>query len=78
MGRITRWSLAGVNLVLGVLGIALPVLQAWLHFLIAAALMAPDWPLARRLTLRLFRKLPRLRRRLPRSIRGLTRPDRPE
>lgn len=73
--RATRWALAGLNLLLGIAGIVLPVVQAWFHFLVAAALLAPDWPFARRVTLRVLRRVPKLRRRLPRSIRDLSRRD---
>lgn len=76
MGRALRWTLVGVNLVLGIAGLVLPGLQGILHLVIGAALLAPDIPAARRLTLRLFRKWPWVRRRLPRAIRDLTRRDR--
>ena len=74
--KLVRWVLAGINLVLAVVGAFLPVIQGALHFVIAVALLAPDVPAARRLTLWLYRKLPRVRRTLPRTVRNLTRKER--
>jgi len=76
MGRALRWTLVVVNLVLGVAGLVLPGLMGVLHLMIAVALLAPDVPAARRFTLGVFRKWPRVRRRVPRSIRDLTRRER--
>lgn len=77
MGRTLRWVLAVVNLVLGLAGLALPFLQGVLHLVIGAALLAPDFPPARRLTLALFRKWPWIRRKLPQAIRDLPRKEPP-
>ena len=67
---------AGIGcLLLGVIGLFVPVLQGILLLAFGAALLAPDFPPARRLMVRTYRRWPRLRRRVPRGLRRLGRPS---
>ncbi len=71
--RWIRRGLALVNLVLGVVGLFFPVIQGVLHLVIGLALLAPDLRAARRLTLAIYRRWPRLRRGIPGWLRRMTR-----
>ena len=62
-----------MNLVLGVAGLGLPFLQGILHLLVAAMLMAPDFRPARKLSLGMYRRWPRVRRLIPKWLRRLSR-----
>ncbi len=77
-GRIVRVGVGALFLVLGVLGLFLPVLQGILFLAIGAALLAPDVPPARRALLWMYRRWPRLRRAVPRRFRKLGRPEAPQ
>lgn len=67
--RILRVA-AGVGCVLlGVIGLFVPVLQGLMLLALGAALLAPDFPPARRLVVGAYRRWPRVRRRVPRVLR---------
>lgn len=73
MGRVLRLSAATVLVALGIVGLVLPVLQGVLTLLVAAALLSPDVPPARRLLLSGMRRWPEARRKLPSWVRRLMR-----
>ncbi len=60
--RIIRLVLGFIFLILGILGLFLPILQGILFLVISALLLAPDVPFIRRL-------LKKLRRKYPRAVR---------
>ena len=67
--RLVRISAGLLFLMLGVVGLFLPVLQGLLFLAIGLLLLAPDFPPARRLVLVGFRRWPRLRRAVPKRFR---------
>ena len=73
MGRVLRLCAAGVLVVFGVVGLFLPVLQGVLTLLVAAALLSPDVPAARRMLLSGMRRWPDARRRMPSWVRRMMR-----
>lgn len=76
LGRIARWA-AAVALVLVATGLGLvPGVPGYPLFVIALLLVAADFPPARRLAVRIQRKLPIVRRALPQKLRKLARRER--
>ena len=62
--RIIRIGLGVFFLLLAIVSMFLPILQAWLFFLVALALLSRDVPIIRRL-------FKRLKKRFPRQAAGL-------
>ena len=58
-------------LLLGIVGLVIPVMPQLLFFAMAMLLAAPDFPPARRLLTWAFRRWPKLRRSVPRKMRNL-------
>jgi uncharacterized membrane protein YbaN (DUF454 family) len=73
MRRLVRHVVGWGFLVLGVAGLALPVLQGWLFLSIGAFLLAPDVPLFARLLNRVESRFPAVRDTLDRLRRVLGR-----
>jgi len=61
MRRVIRIILGTVFLVLGLLGLFLPVLQGWLFLAIGALFLSVDWPFFHRLVRWIENRFPRLR-----------------
>jgi len=59
--RILRWTLGVIFLVLGILGLFLPVLQGILFLLIAALLFSVDFPIIHRWLHHLTKRLPQFK-----------------
>lgn len=66
MGGILRHLLGWFSLALGIVGLALPILQGWLLIAIGALLLAPDVPFFARLVAWIERRAPVLREPLQR------------
>jgi uncharacterized protein len=66
MRGILRHLLGWLSLVLGIVGLALPILQGWLLIAIGALLLAPDVPFFARLAAWIERRAPVLREPLRR------------
>ncbi len=80
--RRPRWLTRPVRIAIGVIlvlvglaGLVLPVIQGVLTLCVAALLLAPEFPPARRLVASAFRRWPNVRRRIPRRIRDLAKRD---
>lgn len=67
--RILRWAAVVPLLVLFLIGVVTPIMPQFPFLLAALFLMAPDFPPARRLAVRLQRKLPSVRRKIPKRWR---------
>lgn len=65
--RFLRVTLGIAFLLLGVAGLALPVLQGILFLFIGVVLLAPDVPMFRRLLTRLEKRFPTIAKRARRS-----------
>jgi len=65
--RFLRITLGVIFLILGVAGLALPVLQGILFLCIGVVLLAADVPIFRRLLKRLDQRFPRITERARRS-----------
>jgi len=82
---VLRHLLSWLCLILGVVGLVLPILQGWLFLALGAVLLDPDLPIFARLVCWIERRFPRvrrllqkLRRRLGRSAPPPCKPDTPE
>lgn len=62
--RVIRWIAGGTCLLLGVVGLFVPILQGLLFLALGAVLLSPEVPLFRRIAIGLKRRFPRLRRHL--------------
>jgi uncharacterized membrane protein YbaN (DUF454 family) len=72
IGRLARLALGVAFFLLGVIGLLVPVMPQTIFFVIAAMLVAPEFPPARRFVMWAFRKWPALRRKIPRRYRHLS------
>lgn len=70
--RIGRIALGLGFLILGIIGLILPLVPQIPFLLAAALLLAPDFPPARRLINWVFRRWPKLRGKVPKKLRRLT------
>jgi uncharacterized membrane protein YbaN (DUF454 family) len=61
MRRIIRITLGTVFILLGILGLFLPILQGWLFLALGALFLSVDLPLFERLVLWIEDRFPRLR-----------------
>jgi uncharacterized membrane protein YbaN (DUF454 family) len=77
LGRVVRHVLGWGLLVLGIAGLALPVLQGWLFIALAALLLAPDVPVFARLLDWIEGRFPALRHPIQRARRRLGRDAEP-
>lgn len=64
LGHAVRVIAGWFFIVLGLLGLVLPVLQGILFLAIGALLLAPYVPFFRRIKVYLFRRFPRMRKRI--------------
>ncbi len=55
---IVRLVLAFLSTVIGIAGLVLPLLPGWLFFGVAAMLLFPDTPLARKILMRIEQRFP--------------------
>jgi uncharacterized membrane protein YbaN (DUF454 family) len=75
MRRVLRLAMGWLLLVLGVVGLILPVLQGWLFIALGALLLSPDVPLFGRLVCWVEERFPRLRGTLQRFRNKVGRED---
>lgn len=73
MPRWLRLAAGFGFLVLGLVGIAIPVMPQFAFLTISALLFAPDFPPARRLCAWLLRRWPSLRKAIPKRYRDMAR-----
>jgi len=59
---ILRFTLAFISVLIGFAGLLLPILPGWLFFGIAAILLFPETPLARRFLEKIENRFPSTRR----------------
>ena len=62
--RVLRYSFGVLFVLLGIVGVFLPILQGWLFFALALLMFFPDHP-------RVHSSLGKLEPRFPRLVRGL-------
>ena len=74
MPRWKRLSFAAGFFLLGVIGLAVPVMPQWIFFLMSMLLLGPDVPPFRRAGNAILRKWPKLRRLIPRRFRNEVKP----
>ena len=60
MSKLMRYSIATLLILLGIIGSLLPVLQGWIFFLLALAVIFPDHPKVAHLMEKGETKLPRV------------------
>ena len=74
MGGIARHVLGWLLLLVGIAGLALPILQGWLFIALGALLLAPDVPVFGRLAMWIEHRVPALGGTLRRWRERLGRP----
>ena len=77
LSRNLRIALGILSLILGVAGLALPILQGWLFLGIGLVLLAKDVPFFQRLSDKLERRFPKLARMRKAAKRKFTRGKKP-
>ncbi|HMC21694.1 MAG TPA: hypothetical protein VKL19_07595 [Thermoanaerobaculia bacterium] len=58
---LLRWMLAAISILVGIVGLLLPILPGWLFFGIAALLLFPESALTRRIVARIKQRFPSTR-----------------
>lgn len=74
--RLTRWVLAVLLVLVGMSMVVVPGIPGPPFFLVALLLVAPDFAPARRLAVKMQRRIPLARRLVPRGLRRIGRKDR--
>lgn len=69
--RILRNAAGWLFLILGILGLFLPILQGFLFIFVGILLLSPDIPLFKRLVKWLGKRYPRLARQASKIVDGL-------
>ncbi len=81
MRRVLRISLGIGSIILGIVGLVVPVLQGWLFLALGALLLSVDIPLFDRVVTWIEKKFPRVKKpleRLRNYLRGMEKQEKPD
>lgn len=78
MRRLLRLSLGTILIILGISGLALPILQGWLFLALGALILSVDLPVFERVVRRLEEKVPLVKKPVESLRNFLKGTDKPE